>query len=276
MRNRTVFAVLLAGIAVLALIAVWPAVGPRAPKRTLAGLEMTKVGPGRYNLTILVPNSFGRKYHSKPVTIRRPFEISRHEITIDQWNLCHAEGGCPREAKRRPYQTGSHPVTRISWLDAVQFTRWLSAITGETYRLPTEEEWAYAAFAGEDVSKDRIENLIAQRQMIRTATFTAFRPTRAVGGNGENPWSIADMTGSVWEWTLTCWFSSDEENRRPWTIEQLSDPALCANRVVQGDERAHVPFFVDKVYAGGCGTGGPVDHIGFRVVRDTGAAKALF
>lgn len=240
------------------------------PEVSLPGLEMADVASGDYHLTILVPDSFGRKYHSKPVSIRRHFQISRHEITIAQWNKCFEDNGCPNPAKQRPYQTDGHPVTRISWYDAVLFTRWLSQKTGSNYRLPTEEEWAYVAFAGQDFTKKTIDDLIDNRRMVQTASMSRFRKTQPIGKNGQNAWNISDMTGSVWEWTLTCWFSSDEENRRPWTIAQLSNPDLCPNRVVQGDERAHVPFFVDKVYTGGCGTGSPVDHIGFRVVRDFG------
>lgn len=230
---------------------------------------MSAAASGTYNLTILVPNSLGRQYYSKPVSIERSFQIGRHEITIDQWNMCYQDGGCSHQAKQRPYQTGAHPVTRISWYDAFVFTQWLSLKTGKNYRLPTEEEWAYAAFAGRDFTKETIEGLIAKRRMIKVATMTRFRKTLPVGSSGQNAWEIHDMTGSVWEWTLTCWFSSDEENKRPWTIAQLSNAELCPNRVVQGDERAHVPFFVDKVYTGGCGTGSPVDHIGFRVVLDS-------
>ncbi len=241
---------------------------------SLPGLEMAEVISGDFNLTILVPDAFGRKYYSKPVNIGHPFQISRHEITINQWNKCFKEGGCPYKAKQRPYQTGAHPVTRISWFDAITFTKWLSEVSGDFYRLPTEDEWAYAAFAGKDFTRDTIEGLIANRKMVQTASMSLFRKTLPGGSNGKNAWDISDMTGSVWEWTMTCWFSSDEENKRPWTIDQLSNPNLCPNRVVQGDERAHVPFFVDKVYTGGCGTGAPVDHIGFRVVRDTHALQS--
>jgi len=240
------------------------------PDFNLSGLEMVAVNSGTYNLTILVPDSFGRKYHSKPVNIRKPFQISRYEITINQWNTCFEDGGCPSQAKQRPYQTGLHPVTRVSWHDAVVFTQWLSSKTQKSYRLPTEEEWAYVANSGRDFTKQTIEDLIAKRRMIQVGLMSRFRKTLPIGGSGQNSWKIDDMTGPVWEWTLTCWFSSDEENKRPWSISQLSDPNLCPNRVVQGDERAHVPFFVDKVYTGGCGTGSPIDHIGFRVVRDNG------
>ncbi|PHS79480.1 MAG: hypothetical protein COB59_01395 [Rhodospirillaceae bacterium] len=251
----------------------WPAIRGREPVQVLLpGLEMVKVTAGEYDLTILVPNAFGRKYYSKPVQIKKNFHISRHEITIDQWNICFDDGVCSHKAKQRPYQTGLHPVTLVSWLDAMTFSWWLSDKTGNFYRLPTEEEWAYMAVAGKDFTRDTIESLIAQRKMIQTASLSPFRKTLAVGANGANTWTIADTTGSVWEWTLTCWFSSDEENKRHWTITELSDINLCSNRVVQGDERAHVPFFIDKVYTGGCGTGAPVDHIGFRIVRDTGRA----
>jgi formylglycine-generating enzyme required for sulfatase activity len=237
------------------------------PEKILPGFKMADVATGDYKLTILVPNSFGRKYYTKPVSIKRSFQISRHEITIDQWNKCFEAGGCAHKAKQRPYQAGSHPVTRVSWYDALTFTKWLSSETGDIFRLPTEEEWAYVAFAGKDFTKKTIDSLIDNREMIRTASMSTFRKTEPIGSSGQNKWGVFDMTGPVWEWTMTCWFSSDEENKRPWSISELSNPELCPNRVVQGDERAHVPFFVDKVYTGGCGTGAPVDHIGFRVVR---------
>lgn len=239
-----------------------------APPLRLPGLEMADVAPGEYNLTILVPNSFGLKFYTRPASLKQPFQISRHEITIDQWNLCFDDGGCSHKAKQRKYQKGDHPVTRVSWLDVQMFTTWLSRKTGQFYRLPTEEEWAYVALSGKDYTKKTIEDLIAERQMRATLPSVRFRKTRAVGDSAKNEWSIFDMTGSVWEWTMTCWFSSDEENQRSWSIEELKVEDLCANRVVQGDERAHVPVFIDKVYSGGCGTGSPIDHIGFRVVRD--------
>lgn len=260
-------------IAVLGLIALvvfnWSAISNFwAPPRELPGLEMVDISPGDYELTILVPNSLGRKYYSKPVNINNPFQISKYEITIDQWNICFEDGGCSHKAIHKRYQKGNHPVTRVSWTDAQMFTKWLSKETGATYRLPTEEEWGYMARSGEDFTKDAIEELIQKREMLQTTPLSRFRKTLKVGANGNNEWAISDTTGSVWEWTLTCWFSSDEENQKLWSIEQLNDKNLCANRIVQGDERAHVPFFIDEVFSGGCGTGAPVDHIGFRVVKE--------
>ncbi len=238
------------------------------PKRHLVGLEMVDIKPGNFNLTILLPNAITREYYTKSVSIKMPFQISRYEITVDQWNLCFEDGGCPRKAKLRRYQNGKHPMTRISWLDAFGFTKWLSKITGETYRLPTEEEWSYVAGSGTDITKKTIEDLIDKRQMAGTTPLGRFKKTRKSGAFEKTEWSVFDMTGTVWEWTLTCKFGSDEESRKPWTVEQMSDVNLCPNRIVQGEERAHVPFFVNEVFTGGCGTGTPVDHIGFRVLKE--------
>jgi formylglycine-generating enzyme len=41
------------------------------------------------------------------------------------------------------------PVTHISWFDAVEYCKWLSSISGQRYRLPTEAEWEYAARSGQ-------------------------------------------------------------------------------------------------------------------------------
>lgn len=263
-------ALTIAAFALIAFAAVnWAKISRTwSPPRELPGLEMLEIKPGDYNLTILVPNVLERVYYTKPVKIEQPFEISQFEITIDQWNICFNDGGCSHPAKHKKYQKGNHPVTRVSWADAMSFSNWLSRETGETYRLPTEEEWGYFANSGKDFTEKTIEDLIARRQMERTTPLNLFRKTQRVGTVDKNEWGVTDLTGPVWEWTMTCRFPSDDANRKNYTIEQLRNFRLCPNRIVQGDERAHVPFFFDEVYTGGCGTGAPVDNIGFRVLKE--------
>ena len=82
------------------------------------------------------------------VTIAKPFAIGRHEVTFDEWDSCVSEGGCKHRPDDRNWGRGNRPVINVSWLDAKEFVTWLSQKTGQTYRLPTEAEWEYAAKGG--------------------------------------------------------------------------------------------------------------------------------
>ncbi len=44
-----------------------------------------------------------------------------------------------------PADKGNHPVEFVSWNDAQACSQWLSQITGQSIRLPTEAEWEKAA-----------------------------------------------------------------------------------------------------------------------------------
>ncbi|MFN9388812.1 MAG: formylglycine-generating enzyme family protein, partial [Betaproteobacteria bacterium] len=81
------------------------------------------------------------------VTIAKPFALSRTEVTFDQWAACVAEGKC-REPSDDDLGRGDRPVINVTWQEARDFAAWLSAKTGQRYRLPTEAEWEYAARGG--------------------------------------------------------------------------------------------------------------------------------
>lgn len=124
------------------------------------------------------------------VRITKPFEMSRHEITVGQfraflkrsghvpesiadgtgaygYNAAYDpatssrgdafEGRLPRYSWQNPgfAQGDDHPVVNVTWNDAVALTGWLSHQEGRTYRLPTEAEWEYACRAG---GKDRYQH----------------------------------------------------------------------------------------------------------------------
>ena len=68
------------------------------------------------------------------------FYISKYEITVKQYkDYCEKSGKNMSESNIQ--WLDEHPVTYVSWEDAKEYCNWLSEMTGEKYRLPTEAEW---------------------------------------------------------------------------------------------------------------------------------------
>ena len=76
------------------------------------------------------------------------FAIGRFPVTVAEY-ACFVEDA--RAGQRQPQQWANqmqkldHPVTSVSWDDAVAYAAWLARQTGQPWRLPTEAEWEKAA-----------------------------------------------------------------------------------------------------------------------------------
>jgi formylglycine-generating enzyme required for sulfatase activity/serine/threonine protein kinase len=93
------------------------------------------------------------------------------------------------------------PVSNVSYEDAVAFADWRSKRDGVTYRLPTEEEWEYAARNGD---KDNLYPWGNAWEAGHAATQeTGVVRAQPVGTypQGSNRWGVHDLIGNVWEWT---------------------------------------------------------------------------
>lgn len=90
------------------------------------------------------------------------------------------------------------PVVRVSVEDINKFAEWRSQRDGKSYRLPTEEEWEYAARNGAKNNLypwgDKWEPNVA---------FVELDAAKPVGSNEKsvNEWGVKDLIGNVWEWT---------------------------------------------------------------------------
>jgi formylglycine-generating enzyme required for sulfatase activity len=96
--------------------------------------------------------------------------------------------------------TDDHPVTMISWNDAVEFCRWLSEREGKTYRLPTRAEQEWSARAGDSGIYPGSQ---AEQQTFRSMEKYAWtfknsdgRP-HPVGELLPNPWGLYDVLGNA-------------------------------------------------------------------------------
>lgn len=74
------------------------------------------------------------------------FCVSVNEVSVSEYHRCVEFGACNEvgDANAHP----DHPVRSLSINQVREFLRWVSAESGQTYRLPTEAEWQYAALGG--------------------------------------------------------------------------------------------------------------------------------
>src|SRR5205807_2611833 len=79
----------------------------------------------------------------------KPFYLGRYEVTNKEYHefVVNAKYRPPVgwNGTEVPPGTEDFPVANISWRDAVAYCDWLSKSNGGHFRLPSEEEWEYAA-----------------------------------------------------------------------------------------------------------------------------------
>jgi formylglycine-generating enzyme required for sulfatase activity len=100
----------------------------------------------------------------------------------------------------------SRPIINISWHDATAYVEWLSTLTGEQYRLPTEAEWEYAARGGTETDY-WWGNEVGTNQANCTESGSQWssKQSAPVGSFAPNPYGLYDTVGNVWEWTCSAY-----------------------------------------------------------------------
>ena len=177
--------------------------------------QMVAIPAGSFQLGA-PDDEFGRDNAELPqvaVEIVSSFALGKFEVTQDEWDACVEAGGCNGyEPADMGWGGGARPVVNVSYADANAYVQWLSEETGETYRLPSEAEWEYAARAGTDTPfafGDSIStsqaNFDGQYPYRDLPKQSGRGRTVEVGTFGANEFGLHDMHGNVWEWTADCW-----------------------------------------------------------------------
>lgn len=216
-----------------------------------------------------------------PVTISKPFAIGRFEVTIAEFRAyAEATGfastpGCfglsgrawAMDMQATWDQPGHavedrYPAACLTAAEYGGYLDWLSATTGQVYRLPTEAEWEYVARLGMSeparvLSADNAEacRLMNAADVNFTANFdgvwTAFecddgyRITAPVGSYAANTMGMYDMLGNVAELTADC-FVTGHLGRPADGSARLTEP--CGSTVFKGGSWAGEPSFVRPAF----------------------------
>ena len=154
------------------------------------------------------PESFNGQRPQQLVKVPQ-FLMGRYAVTQAQWRVVANYDRMKQELAPDPssFKGDNRPVEQVSWDDAQEFCRRLSAKTGKDYRLPSEAQWEYACRAGtttpfhfgETITPD-LANYDGRGTYNNGLQGDYRRETIDVGSFPANDWGLYDMHGNVWEW----------------------------------------------------------------------------
>jgi serine/threonine-protein kinase len=137
-----------------------------------------------------------------PETVQS-FFMDRTEVTNAEYaefvrDAHHAPPQDWNDSPKPPHGTEQWPVVFVSIEDVQAFAAWRSKRDKQTYRLPTEQEWEYAARNGAQSDLYPWGNEWKDKH----AWVKETSPNR-VGSypEGKNKWGVVDLIGNAWEWT---------------------------------------------------------------------------
>ena len=118
------------------------------------------------------------------------------------------------------------PAISMTQHAANKYAEWLSAKTGEYYRLPTEAEWEYACRAGTatGIGDGPLDDHAWFKKNSPEGNFTA-GTYHKIGTKKPNAWGLYDMLGNVMEWTLDQYTPySEAASENPWVRPTAAYP----------------------------------------------------
>ncbi|MBQ9363829.1 MAG: formylglycine-generating enzyme family protein [Bacteroidaceae bacterium] len=173
--------------------------------------KMVPVTGGTFWMGAQKRNSSGYNYDADAYNDEAPL----HSVTLSDYFMGETEvtqalwvavmGNNPSNR-----QGDNLPVEQVSWDDCQEFITKLNTLTGQTFRLPTEAEWEYAARGG---SKSQGYKYSGSNIIEDVAWYTgnSSSKTHDVGTKQPNELGLYDMSGNVWEWCQD-WFDDYSSN----------------------------------------------------------------
>ncbi|MDM8545976.1 SUMF1/EgtB/PvdO family nonheme iron enzyme [Candidatus Venteria ishoeyi] len=238
------------------------------------GPQMVSIPAGHFRMGDIQGGGSDDEQPVHPVSVAA-FAMSRYEITLEEFQAFVTatnyqgikpkyEWGCQDFMQANFQQSTKHPVVCVTWLDAVAYTQWLSRETGNSYRLPTETQWEYAARAGSE-SKYWWGNAIGKNKANCNGCGSTWdgKQTAPVGSFSANAFGLFDTVGNVWEWTCSVYEKKYQGQEQTCLLNKKDNE----RRVLRGGSWNSKPDWVRSAYRSG---GGPSERsldVGFRVAR---------
>ena len=241
--------------AVRARMASGGAFRAEAGEGLVVGLAVRWIPSGRF--TMGSPSSEPDRYSDEvrhEAVLTRGFFLAETECTQGQWES--VMGGNPSR-----FKGSDRPVEHVSWVEAVEYCRKLTAkqraegilAEGWEWRLPTEAEWEYAARAGTTGAR------YGELDTIAWHGGNSGSETHRVSQKAANAWGLQDMIGNVWEWC------SDWSGDYPTgSVTDPVGPSSGSDRVYRGGSWRLVAGYARSASRVRLGPGDRYHDLGFR------------
>lgn len=133
------------------------------------------------------------------------YYIGKYEVQQSEWEA--VMGNNPSS-----FKGADLPVEQVSWSDCHEFIRRLNALTGLSFKLPTEAQWEYAARGGR-LSKGYKYSGSNNLGEVGWYGSNSGNCTHRIGEKQPNELGLYDMSGNVWEWCEDLYgnYSSDSQ-----------------------------------------------------------------
>jgi formylglycine-generating enzyme required for sulfatase activity len=203
-----------------------------------------------------------------------------HREAYRNWLLADRIRNQPRFWQDNRWNLANHPVIGVSWFEALAYCEWLSRehalilpeeLAGRELkiRLPTEDEWEYAA-RGANVLRYSCGDVVSPEQANYEETKLERTTSAGVFKGGE--FGLYDMTGNVWDWTSSRWGTDFGKCAFPYEDDYLArkkeqnslDKMEC--RITRGGSWVSTSVNVRCAFRDGNLPNNRYDDLGFRVV----------
>ena len=195
----------------------------------------------------------------------KAFAMSQYEVTFAEYEL-FATANNKTMPNNKTWDKATHPVIKVSWDDALEYTQWLSAQTNKKYRLPTESEWEYAA-RGQTTSSFWWGNLkgVGNAQCFDCGGDLNPNKPAKIGSFKANKFGLFDILGNVYEWTRDCYHNNYKNAPTDGSVWEGGD---CSVRVARGGAFASPASSMRAANREKYKSNQGRDHIGIRLVRE--------
>jgi formylglycine-generating enzyme required for sulfatase activity len=181
-----------------------------------------------------VPKKMGKVFEVQPFTIAKyPITNAQFQVFVDandgynnrgwwEYSLDAKIWRGKNQLQATGFEGDNHPRTNVCWYEAVAFCQWLSTRTNLSISLPSEQQWQYAAQGADGRKYPWGDTFDTKRCNTKESNIGQTTPITQYEGEGDSFFGVVDMSGNVWEWCSTDYYSGSQDIARldPFVLQR--------------------------------------------------------